>query len=80
MTVVAKSRPPSAFGSRTVTTGAGSIVRVTERWSAEFTYQYGYGEPRQITGNRPAFPSGASADGKLTYRAHGFSAGFRWLW
>lgn len=52
----------------------------TERWSAEFTYQYGYGEPRQITGNRPAFPSGASADGKLTYRAHGFSAGFRWLW
>lgn len=52
----------------------------TECWAAEFTYQYGYGEPRQITGSAPAMPSGASADGKLTYHAHGFSAGVRWFW
>lgn len=52
----------------------------TECWAAELTYQYGYGEPRQITGSAPAFPSGASADGKLTYHAHGFHAGVRWFW
>ena len=52
----------------------------TECWAAELTYQYGYGDPRQIKGNRPVAPSGATADGKLTYRAHGLSMGLRWFW
>ncbi|WP_226895498.1 OmpP1/FadL family transporter [Luteolibacter marinus] len=50
----------------------------TECWAAEFTYQYGYGEPRQISGSAPTL-AGASADGKLNYHAHGFSAGLRWF-
>lgn len=52
----------------------------TECWAAEFTYQYGYGKPRQISGGAPLPPTGATANGKLNYRAHGFSAGVRWFW
>jgi long-chain fatty acid transport protein len=79
-----KTTPDANFNPRlpdvdlhVVSLGAGYR---SECWAADLTYQYGYGEPRQITGSTPAFPSGASADGKMTYRAHGISAGVRWFW
>ena len=50
----------------------------TECWAAELTYQFGYGNSREITGGLPTL-SGAVADGKMTYRAHGLSMGARWF-
>lgn len=49
-----------------------------ECWAAELTYQYGYGESREIRGGVPTL-AGAVADGKMSYRAHGLSMGARWF-
>jgi long-chain fatty acid transport protein len=57
--------------------GLGAGYR-TECWAAELTYQFGYGNSREITGGLPTL-SGSVADGKMTYRAHGLSMGARWF-
>jgi long-chain fatty acid transport protein len=51
----------------------------TECWAAELTYQFGYGNSREIRGGLPVPPTGTVADGKMTYQAHGLSAGARWF-
>jgi long-chain fatty acid transport protein len=51
----------------------------TDRWAAEFAYQFGYGKSRTISTAPALPPSGISANGKYSYVGHGFSLGLRYF-
>lgn len=67
----------SSFDDFQISSPGGNLVEPL-RWEDTLTYQFGYGNSREITGGLPTL-SGSVADGKMTYRAHGLSMGARWF-